>query len=1780
MTHSKAFVFAVLTIALLAAAFHINAQPLASAKIQVTGSMRAPLPGNFEVQRIGASDGAIWFQGLDHQDDIPRPAVYQWSNAGVRKMVLPQPEQDQLAITAMLTDNAGQTYIVADGSLYEAHENRFQLLDPFKGIQVKGIAGKSGLWAITARDEVYYVPATQSQAAQKRADGLGVIDHWAAGSSGDLWISVQGPAGTRLHRIDRTGSISEVRLSDDELPQVNALFADTTDALWVALADGRLARHAAGLTDWFDDGRVRLNLFQAFEDAGGSLYFLEPLTEGELSSVLMLPRSRRSDIRPEFLRARMGDLRGAVRTGAIDHLGGVWLSIGHHGAFRLQGLAELNWPRGTAIDDLPAVTPSTPQGKLSPAAARRSADATSGISGFTGARMTVLNTSRGMANNFVSCIVKDNSGSMYFTTGYENQGDDPAVAGGGISRFDHRQVTNYTTAQGLASNTVTACAYDAASNVVWFGTANGVSRFNPATSTFLSTLLAGQKVQDIVINGGDAWIGTFTNGVYRLNASTGAQVNQFNAGNNKVTSIAVDNGGTVWAGTSGTGLFTLGASFTAVATPAPGTLVQDLEVDASNNLWISMWNYGVFRRTPAGAYTQFTSAQGLGGVFASVYRTYRIQRDANNDLWFSHGSLGETGTPKAAVTFLPAAQVTAANPAFQRYSTTNGFPTNLVLALYPENATSMWFGSPGGGAWRLGGPFDASGWPQALTGSVFFNSPLLVDLDGNRDLEIVVGDNSGKVYAFRPSGALLWSYDTRNAFPGQTTGSMSVQSSVAAGDVDGDGEIDLVVGLGGQVINGTIGQGGVLILSRTGAFKRVLYTYDITNAGRSGAEDGFREGVFATPVLANVDSDPELEILVGAFDNLFYGWNADGSPIFSKDNDGDGRWDEDFLGDFTPYTPFNLSDDFPGVRFADDDGDGQTDEGSSSDDDEDGKIDEDYPEWPYNVRDTTVSSAAVFDLFGNGQKSIIFGHDYSGDSVFNRGGVLRAFDPQGNSIAGFPKGNLEQVIWSSPVVADLDNDGAYEIIHGSGLDLSTVGDAPADALIGQLVYAWRRDGTSFIAGQNGKLATTEGRTWGSFAAGDIDNDGAPELVIATTSLRNKSDQYIDQSAAVVDQTNALGQKIYAFRANGQLVPGFPVRPYTQQPGANLIGSPVLADVNSDGFLDIVVAAGPGLMAIDRNGRGISGMGIFENLQDLAYAGEVNGTPAVGDIDLDGKLELVWTQGTGNGSSSIVRVVKLGAVNSTFQRSWPMWRRGANRNGIFGPLIGLAQVYEPAGTANFNVQAFGGRDAISSVTVNLSPVGGPASLALVDNGTNGDPVANDGWFTGSHNVSAVAAGRYLLAVTLTDSAGRTDTQTLIYVRRAATAQLQISPGSLAFGTVTQGDATQLQVNIANVGNGAVNVTSIGTNNGEFTIGRPTAFPQTIPAGGVLMATVRFRPGAAGGARNATLTVQSNDPTGAAKTVPLTGSAPGGAGGCTFTLSPVTVSTVMNTGLKSTFSVIASAPSCAWTASSNRPWAQIYPLNGTGNGSIEYTVFPNFSTRTRSATFNVSGAAFNFTQNAGTGTANQRFVAQIYFNILGRLASQSEIDFQANALGTGTPRADLVWNFFNSAEFNLGGRFIAGLYVGLLNRNAEYSGWLFQRNALSTGVVKPNQLVANFIGGAEYALKFGNPSNDEYVRLLYRYVLLREASASEVQFQSGALASGVTRVQLATNFLNSNEFRIGTGPRLTAFLLYALLLQRDPSPVERAQREGQISGGAVVKDLIAEILTTQEFNALLE
>jgi hypothetical protein len=280
-------------------------------------------------------------------------------------------------------------------------------------------------------------------------------------------------------------------------------------------------------------------------------------------------------------------------------------------------------------------------------------------------------------------------------------------------------------------------------------------------------------------------------------------------------------------------------------------------------------------------------------------------------------------------------------------------------------------------------------------------------------------------------------------------------------------------------------------------------------------------------------------------------------------------------------------------------------------------------------------------------------------------------------------------------------------------------------------------------------------------------------------------------------------------------------------------------------------------------------------------------------------------------------------------------------------------------------------------------------------------------------------------------------------------------------------------------------------------------------------------------------------------------------------------------------------CNWTASSSASWLEIYPLSGTNSGAIDWTAYPNFGTKTRTATVTVGDKTFTVTQTARTETLMQRYVRLLYFSYLGRGATDAEVNGQVNS---GLSRTQLATNFLNSPEFNIGGRFTAGLYIGLINRDAEFTGWQFQRQALARGAVNQDDLVSNFLTSAEFALKFGVLTDAAFVRLMYKNILGREATPTEVGAWVNVLAElyekerrkelkpGSARTIVSRSFLNSPEFQTGTGPRLIAFLLYATLLLRDGTPQERAGIELQLP--AQLQALLNSFANGAEINTLLQ
>jgi uncharacterized repeat protein (TIGR01451 family) len=301
-------------------------------------------------------------------------------------------------------------------------------------------------------------------------------------------------------------------------------------------------------------------------------------------------------------------------------------------------------------------------------------------------------------------------------------------------------------------------------------------------------------------------------------------------------------------------------------------------------------------------------------------------------------------------------------------------------------------------------------------------------------------------------------------------------------------------------------------------------------------------------------------------------------------------------------------------------------------------------------------------------------------------------------------------------------------------------------------------------------------------------------------------------------------------------------------------------------------------------------------------------------------------------------------------------------------------------------------------------------------------------------------------------------------------------------------------------------------------------------------------------------------------------------CTVALTPPNTLIDYSGGDGLTFGLATSAAGCAWTVTTPVGWLKALPDTGTGNGTIFYSVYPNYSSVTRVAALGVGGQSFTITQTGAPGTPDERFVQLLYFNFYGRRPSASEVAFQVTNGVDVQGRAQVALNFFNGSEFLNGGRFITGLYFGLLGRAPDYNGFVFQRNAMVRNIVDPLGLIANFINGAEFQLKYGTLTDTAFVTLLYNQILLRPPDPQGLAAQvAGIQLYG--RTQIAYNMLNSPEFQITTGPQMSAYLLYACLLQRDATLGETNALVSQIQQGTTFLSLISNFVASAEFNALV-
>ena len=252
-------------------------------------------------------------------------------------------------------------------------------------------------------------------------------------------------------------------------------------------------------------------------------------------------------------------------------------------------------------------------------------------------------------------------------------------------------------------------------------------------------------------------------------------------------------------------------------------------------------------------------------------------------------------------------------------------------------------------------------------------------------------------------------------------------------------------------------------------------------------------------------------------------------------------------------------------------------------------------------------SPVLVDWNGDGVKDII---------VASTGGGLRGFRGDGSPLFWFP---TYGGVFGTPAVGDIDGDGKPDI---------------AVASWGQYVTVYRHDGSQLFS------HFIYDTSWSSPALADLYGDGKLEVIVG-------ADMDIGNGANFPPYNLPPGGYLWVFHNDGSVAAGFP-RHLSDQV---IWSSPSIIDLDRDGKLDIVVGTGENwpnkgyqLFAVDRNGNALPGW------SNVAMPGPTMGSPAIADLDGDGRLDVV--EQSGDGSISYV------AANGVRWKSW--CNRSANQ----------------------------------------------------------------------------------------------------------------------------------------------------------------------------------------------------------------------------------------------------------------------------------------------------------------------------------------------------------------------------------------------------------------------------------------------------------------------------------------------------------------------------------------
>lgn len=205
------------------------------------------------------------------------------------------------------------------------------------------------------------------------------------------------------------------------------------------------------------------------------------------------------------------------------------------------------------------------------------------------------------------------------------------------------------------------------------------------------------------------------------------------------------------------------------------------------------------------------------------------------------------------------------------------------------------------------------------------------------------------------------------------------------------------------------------------------------------------------------------------------------------------------------------------------------------------------------------------------------------------------------------------------------------------------------------------------------------------------------------------------------------------------------------------------------------------------------------------------------------------------------------------------------------------------------------------------------------------------------------------------------------------------------------------------------------------------------------------------------------------------------------------------------------------------------------------------------------------------ANQQFV-----DLLGRQADAGGLATWTSALQAGTAtQAGMGTALVNSPEAGLVVEPVNRLYRAYFRRVPDAEGvryWVWRLR----GGANLGQVSAAFAGSPEFVGTYGSLNDRQFVDLVYRNVLNRNADQAGLQYWIDQLAARrLDRGGVMVNFSESAEYRAGTAVWNDVVQVYVGLLRRSPDQPSLDYWTSQLRSGRSLNDLVGTVLASAEY-----